>query len=100
MEIKPKKILVRHAKESTSTAPNGDSWINYWEKKTLLPIPKKCACCGKISNDMVGAHVIDEEGNLYIYPVCRECNSRYKYTKPDIPFEVRMDELVPVPNQN
>ena len=55
---------------------------------------------GKISNDMVRAHVIDEEGNLYIYPVCRECNSRYKYTKPDIPFEVRMDELVPVPNQN
>lgn len=79
--------LVKHAIDSTDTAPKGMSWIDYWESKTKCNTPSMCPCCGKHftdKNPIVGAYVVKiAEINivgrkLYITPTCKKCNDTYK----------------------
>ena len=94
MEIKPKLIKVRHA-EGTTTSE--DSWLDYWKEHSSYSVPKICPCCKHESSDIVGAHIIDEQGNLYICPKCRSCNSTYKNSKLYYWFEVEKRILVDLP---
>lgn len=77
-------IFVQHTENSTATPPNG-SWLNYWSEQTGIEIPFQmvCPCCLKqcFKIQMVGAHVSDSEGNVYIIPTCKECNDKYKNSK-------------------
>lgn len=79
--------LVKHAIDSTETAPKGVSWIDYWRTKTKCNTPSTCPCCGKHftdKNPIVGAHVVKvSEINVvgrkfYITPTCKKCNDTYK----------------------
>ena len=84
------KAIVKHATSSTSKAPNGMSWIDYWVSKMKYPIPDICPCCKEKTTDtnpMVGAHVvkvidINAVGRkFYIIPTCKNCNDTYKGVK-------------------
>ncbi|MCM1030339.1 MAG: hypothetical protein NC410_02685 [Oscillibacter sp.] len=99
MGLTPKTIIVCHSEDSTTPAPEGGSWLEYWEKESCYPIPKVCVCCGNFSNDMVGSHLVDNEGNTYIYPVCRKCNSTYKNSN-NKKFEIPKIALVPIASNN
>lgn len=76
-------IIVRNATGGTydPDVPAGyESWLDYWEKKKGLPTGycRNCRCCGKHFNsnsDLVGGHVRSVyTNNLYITPLCYECN--------------------------
>lgn len=93
-------ILVQHTENSTSTPPNG-SWLNYWTEQTgrKIPLQMVCPCCLKqcFNIQMVGAHVSDLNGNIYITPTCKECNDKYKNSKAQKgKFLVDKDKLVPL----
>ena len=93
-------ILVQHTENSTATPPNG-SWLNYWIEQTGIKIPLRmvCPCCLKqyLKIQMVGAHVSDLNGNIYITPTCNECNDKYKNSKAESKkFLVDKDKLAPL----
>lgn len=71
---------VNHMKDSSVYRPKDyDDWSDYWEHKTRRNFPKEthvCPCCGEEKSDFVGGHVVDIFNKVYIYPICRECNSR------------------------
>ena len=101
------KTLVRHAEDSTSSAPSG-SWLNYWSETLGIEIPQygyvKCDCCEKhhLISDFVGAHVVNTmDGKTYIYPTCKNCNDTYKNSKaPEGIFFAFIDLLCPLPSNN
>ena len=70
-----------------------NSWLEYWENQTGT----KAKCCGATDcnskNNLVGAHVKNIFGGeeLYITPLCQECNNRDGIFKVD-------SELVRVPS--
>ena len=76
-----------------------NSWLDYWKKhsdKKLTP-SFICPCCHNSVKDVVGAHVEDNEENIYITPVCKDCNSRAanNATFRETNFPVSNDVLVP-----
>ena len=70
---------VRHLENSTDTS---ETWIEFWEENTGHEIPAKgitCPSCGETQTDILGGHVTDDAtGEVFITPVCRGCNSKYK----------------------
>lgn len=72
---------------SDEHAPNGESWISYWEETTKHDKPQICPCCKqKVTEDnpIVGAHVTkwldmtNPSREQYIVPTCDKCNKTYK----------------------
>lgn len=106
-ELVPNSYWVRHTNNTTSNAPNGGSWIDYWKNETKQEIPLICPCCGEETTDdnpMVGAHVIKSldsaYGNpqVYITPTCKKCNSTYQGCHVlDVEFSVPSNYLCKVP---
>lgn len=77
----------------------GKKWKGQSEKE--VPSSFECPCCYKSKGNIVGAHVEDNEGNPYITPVCKDCNSRAINDAAfrDLNFPVANDELAPLPQQ-
>lgn len=95
--------LVIHAIDSNSKPPKGESWIEYWKIEKQLAEPENCPCCGKVIDEIVGAHVFqlielpNSNKQLYITPTCKECNDKYKYSKSlEHPFTVDDVMLLPI----
>ena len=98
------KTKSKEVKHSVDTSGNFPSWIDYWEKETSLSrdIIKKCPCCEEpvSPEDLVGAHVEDEDSNQYITPTCNHCNNTYKEGNADKKwFPVNQDYLCQLPQQ-
>ena len=77
------KIKVHHMGGSSHFKPKGKStWMEYWKDKwsEVQPYTVPCDSCnvGKPESEFVIGHIKDENGNEYLYPVCKECNDRYK----------------------
>lgn len=90
------KVIVSNVKGSSKvspTAPNGDSWIEYWQRHTRCSLPSTCPLCRR-NVPLEGAHVQSERDNKwYIFPLCHTCNENES-----IRFEVDESLLVPVPS--
>lgn len=86
------RIAVRHMKGSADLKPkNATSWKEFWENKLSMGFPsepEKCDCCKLMAlpEDFVGAHIIEVSSKkMFVYPLCRSCNSRYGKEKEDSP---------------
>lgn len=100
-------VFVMHTNNTTSDAPGGGSWIDYWKDETKQEIPLTCPCCGEETTDdnpMVGAHVVkwvdraNSPQQKYIVPTCRNCNSKYQGVHiDDTVFSVQENYLCEVP---
>lgn len=91
-------IVVKHLPDSSKLHYRNGSWKDYWvsKKNTLeFPFPKKCDCCFRKPDEMVGCHVIDEKKRVYIYPACKSCNSEVIGRENEFPFYAKKDWLVP-----
>ena len=75
------------------------TWADYWNEKNELKFPNykhTCDCCNTVQNEFVGGHVVSFlERNIYIYPICKTCNSRYKGEKSKHLFKAQRKWLVP-----
>lgn len=85
-------IAVNHMEGTADLKPkNAASWKEFWENKLSMGFPseaEKCACCKKMAQpeDFVGAHIIEVSSKkMFVYPLCRSCNSRYGKEKEDSP---------------
>lgn len=69
------------------------SWMEFWKNKMREKYGKvpalndHCDCCGKDDvekqrHGFDGAHVLDKDGNCYIYPTCSVCNGEAKAENP------------------
>lgn len=90
--------IVKHAVNSTD---DSDVWKNYWEEHHdshhFPSEPHVCPSCLIERDDFVGGHVV-YEGELYIVPVCKNCNSEYKGQKAgEHSFYVKTSDMVPAP---
>lgn len=60
------------------------SWSEYWENKFHCPVAptnKICDCCceEKIESDFIVGHIIKiDTKELFLYPICKECNDKGK----------------------
>ncbi len=89
--------IVRHMKDSTD---DSEIWKDYWEERHpshhFPSEPHKCPSCLLKKDDFIGGHVICE-GQTYIIPVCKGCNSEFKGDKADKhPFYVKTEDMVRV----
>lgn len=89
--------IARHKKHTSDDI----NWSKYWEENHpshhFPSDPHVCPSCLTKETDFVGGHVI-VNGETYILPVCRKCNSRYKYSKADKhAFYIKMEETVRAP---
>ena len=105
--ISEETVLVCHAIGTTSNAPEGASWIDYWMSKTKCCIPNICPCCKKFpteKNPMVGAHVVkvsefpSVDRKFYITPTCKYCNDTHKGAKSHKAFTVSLTYLCKIEN--
>lgn len=91
-------IRVKHLEGSSQwKAKDFDSWKDFWIAKTSKDWPESgtiCSCCQKEQETFVGAHVIDEKGNKYIYPTCSICNKTYGEGKKESPTFVAQESLL------
>ena len=81
-------VIVKHdIGTSNEHAPNGKSWIAYWNDITNCEKPNECPCCHeKVTEDnpIVGAHVVlvtdmaNPNREHFIVPTCDKCNKTYK----------------------
>lgn len=95
-----KIICVKHLSGSSKWEPKEfESWKDFWKSKKGEKWPEGgsvCICCKQERETFVGAHVIDEKGRKYIYPVCDSCNSTYGEGKEESPsFYAQKFLLVP-----
>ena len=76
---------VHHMVDSTELEhPDSYStWIDYWEsEKEELPKGYVCPSCkDPAQKDFVGGHVVNDNGDVFICPVCKKCNDKYKGNK-------------------
>lgn len=90
--------IANHKVGSTDDTVN---WKEYWEKKHpshhFPSEPHICPSCLIERKEFVGGHIISE-GETYIYPVCKHCNSTYKKTKAESHFfYVKKEDMVHAP---
>ena len=71
-----------------------DSWIDHWVKHTGKIYNKYiCHCCGEVTIEPVGGHVIkvnSTDKKRYIVPLCKSCNQASNETE----FDVELEDLV------
>lgn len=82
------KVKVIHANTPTGQErpqKYGDNWRDYWVNVTIgKKIPEVCPSCNCLMSSKggaVGGHVVyenNQNGKLYITPVCDDCNKKYK----------------------
>lgn len=87
-------VLVKNKPNtSNENPPEGfSSWIDFWNCKKGREATC-CRCCShNKKSDLKGCHVIDENENTYITPLCSECNF---YTNTDY-FFVNENDLVKI----
>ena len=97
-----KIVRVKHLSGSSKWKPKEfESWKDFWKskknEKEKWPEGKfVCDCCKQEREIFVGAHVIDDKGKKYIYPVCDSCNTTYGEGKKVSPsFYAQKSFLVP-----
>ena len=77
---------------SDNPPPRGyDSWLDFWANKKGV-MPSWCRRCGKLTKELVGAHVMKACGGneWYIVPLCTSCNLTSGM------FYVPEEDLIPV----
>lgn len=90
--------IVKHMSGSSIFKYEHGSWEDYWENKKQIPFPKDsiCDCCQTKGTELVGGHVVDvKTKQVYIYPVCKSCNTEFIGKENEHPFYARKDWLVP-----
>ncbi len=93
------EIYVYHKPDQPALSPDNTSCIE-WYRRTYgegKPSSWQCPLCGHAvdSDDIVGAHVEDKDGKVYITPMCRKHNSEGQGENIKYPFKVKKYLLLP-----
>lgn len=79
------KVLVKNVKGTSKLQSPCSSWIEFWESKHRGRL-YVCACCGSFKSKLNGCHVqkvFDKLRQMYIVPLCNECNQKTDYFEVD-----------------
>ena len=105
-EIEKEEVYNVIGSENDEYSSEYDSWLDYWEKNKgeIVADPFVCPACGKtkkkksydekdeMTDGAVGGHVQNENGDIFICPICKRCNDGKENTPP---FYVKKEILLP-----
>lgn len=97
-------IKVRNVEDTSDEDSHFEhEWSGFWQDKTWLAFPSKCANIGceneAPSPDIVGAHVRKEgepnnDRNAWIVPLCKSCNSSENKSEMELSIGTWMARVV------
>lgn len=73
--------IINEPDTADESSPIGGSWKAYWrhdgdpEAENLMKWPKECSVAGCTRDAEHGAHVRDENGKVFIVPMCAKDNN-------------------------
>lgn len=73
--------IVNEPETADESSPIGGSWKAYWrhngdpDAENLMEWPKECSVAGCTRDAEHGAHVRDEDGKVFIVPMCAKDNN-------------------------
>lgn len=91
-------VIAQHAVGSTD---DSEIWKDYWEKNHYshhFPSePHICPSCQLPKEEFVGSHIVSQD-EIFIAPICKECNDIYKNGKAeDHFFYIKQEDIVRAP---